>query len=1481
MNLVKRAADREAVKENSRGQARFLRAAPGRAPQSGATLKGSKSDGVTAILKTILAPFQGALVGGSSPGAAPKKRAWPRLLYLTLSASGPAIQSRSWLALGRALFFAAALHVASCFALADLQVFGSFEEASEVQAVHATNGVRITSSKRFPAWKGDSLEVIFPAQGGAIEYSKIPTDWRRQEALLLFVWSEQPAQLEITLRDLSRASFSKAFNLRPGANHLQLAMASLVGINRAQMTQLSIQSRAAGTFYLDYFALDRFHPMLEKRGRWDINYSMDVPTPHVPWGRPFVNGPIHIYAIADVADGRGVVELAQRLESNFKATTIGRNTSTNKWGFGDFYEQRSAGGEFWIDAYSLAYTYIADDLIHGPEYDVILWPGLRPWESYPAEVRDAVRRRVESGTGLVFFYPFSRDGTAKNESLWNPSPLTRAQEVKSASSNNPLLNDLSRLDRSMWRPAAGHYITRGVPLAAFPWGHIGVPASRAVGEVLLETSEKVPVLAVGSAGRGRVVAFGYSEKGMIPEIEQVFETGLHYPYQEYLWSLVARAVTWAARKEPERGIEKISFLQDRVEISLNGPVPNARALVLVHNSFGELEAEISSRISLSSNNATSRFPHSLPPGRHFADVRVISGDKAFDWAAQVLDVPSRLKIEVLKLARDRVAAGEDVLVNLRLSSSEKIECLAKVRVLDNFDRLLDEQRLQITFAGETEKSVTLKSAGCLSHLARIECEVFAAGVRQDRRVAEVFILQPRKWDDYDIVMYRFGPDPIPGIWPTIDAQLQRLNVTTLSSYSLQHSKHANYNVQAQTRISGQESPDGAARAYYTAMKKKYLETGDKNVLVREYCLDDPAYRARIREELTRLTAPWVPFSPLSYYVLEEPSLTCYGDAVDICFSPFTLAAMRRWLQNSYGSLEALNQQWSTDFHRWEDVTPDDSPAAQKRGNYASWADHRTYMETVYAGTFEYVLHELQRIDPGGILLNSGTQISGSHNGCDYSRVDLFTRHLNAYEGGNQLDFHRCFNPDLKISGGAGYGVLGKDVFYNLYNSLFKGANGGAYIFWQYSTIDPDLTLSQSGKDMEVGFREIRGDGIGKLVGLARPDNNGIAIHYSYPSIHGSWIVDGKVQEKVTYHTSSAFDRFNENRDGWVKILKDAGLQFDFIAYSDVEKGGLLSKKYRTFILPMSIALSEREAAAIREFVRQGGTVIADALPGIMDEHCTFRKQRLLGDVFGVEWQPSDRDALVEGRGGEQVTLLSAQPFLEADGKRILLRNQFGSGRAYLLNYLLHSYPADKLEGKSGAALLRFKRLLEDAGIIPPVRLASAGGAGVNGCPTYLFNNGSTQLLGLVPDKGRRGAEKIRIITGGGPRHIYDVRQKRYLGFAAEVETDIEPAVPRLFAFVGRPAGRIELTAPARMRRGAEIQIGIHVAGVDDLRSVARVEVRDPRGQTVRYYSGNEDVVDSRAVKRLMTALNDPAGIWQVEVTEVISGKKALAKIRVE
>jgi hypothetical protein len=1359
---------------------------------------------------------------------------------------------------------------------AELEVFASFEDAAELAAVQVSAGVQIRQSDKFPAWEENSLEVVFPAGGGFIETKKLPPDWRRQESLLLFVWSLQPGGIRLTVRDAAGGSATHEYRLRAGVNHLQWRLRELTALNRQEIRSLRMESSAPGTWYLDYFALDRYHPVLEQRGRWDIDYSMKEETPHIPWARPLSGGPIRVFAIADVIDGRGVIELAQRLEMSLRATTIGSSPGTNKWGFGDFYVQRSYGGEFWKHAYSLAHTYIADDLIYGAPCDVILWPGLVSWDSFPEEGREALRRRVEAGTGLVLFYPFNRDG--KPSKTWNPSPLIQTPDIKSMDSNNFVRNSFEELDHSAWSPGVEHYITRGVPFSLFPWEQMAVPASKAVGEVLLRTAAGNPVLAVQTVGKGRVVAFAHAEKGMIPEIHNVFEPGRHYAYHEYLWSLVARATVWAARREPEPAIRDIICSPAGVEVRVD-PRPEGTSLpVTVRNSFGEIEAQGTATYKTASRTFSLALPR-LQGGKHIVELRLLDGKKVLDWSAAEFDSPVPVAIQSLKTETDRVHAGEEVPVRVHLSSLGMAAAEVHMRLFDNYDRLLDERRARVAMPAGADQAYRLTTRGALTHLARIDCEVLVDGVRTDRRVTEVFVLQPRRWDDYDIVMYRFGPDPIPGIWPKIDEQLRRLQVTTLSSYSLNNSKHANYNVQAQTRISGQESPDGEARDYYSAMKKKYLATGDKRALVREYCLSDPAYRGLVTKELKSRTEPWVPFSPMSYYVFEEPSLTCYGDALDLCFSPHTLRAMRTWLREVYGSIGQLNKQWGTAFPRWESVVPDDTAEAQKRGNYASWADHRTFMEITYADTFGFVLSELRKIDPEGILLNSGTQVSGSHNGCDYSRLNRYTKHLNAYDGGNQLDFHRNFSPDLKISGGSGYGVLGKDVFYNLYDGLFKGANGGAYIFWQYSTLDPDLTMSQSGKDMEEGLREMRGEGIGKLVGMAVPDNHGIAIHYSYPSIHGTWIVDGKVSQEVTDDTSRTFDRFNNNRDGWVKILKDSGLQFDFIAYSAVESGQLLSGNYKTLVLPMSVALSNREIDAIRQFVTAGGTLIADAFPGIMDEHCSFRAVRPLQDLFGVSAKPGTREALVRTDADPDLQAVGAMPLARKDERPLLLSHKFGKGRAYFLNRFLYEYPTQRAEGTAGPLLDQMAILLKDAGLHPKVTISGAGGERVPECATYLYNLGSTRLLGLVPDKNLAGEQKINLHFEGASA-VYDVRRKEFLGTGTHFETSIEPAVPRLFAIVAEPVRGIEATAPPAANRGDEIAVGFSTLAGAGFRSVAKIEVFDPAGIRLPHYGRNQDLVDGRGKFTFRTALSDPRGIWKIAVTDVLSGRRAVVPIEV-
>ena len=50
-----------------------------------------------------------------------------------------------------------------------LNVFLSFEDEEEISSLQTTGGVQLAQSTRFPTWRTNSLEAVFPPAGGVIE----------------------------------------------------------------------------------------------------------------------------------------------------------------------------------------------------------------------------------------------------------------------------------------------------------------------------------------------------------------------------------------------------------------------------------------------------------------------------------------------------------------------------------------------------------------------------------------------------------------------------------------------------------------------------------------------------------------------------------------------------------------------------------------------------------------------------------------------------------------------------------------------------------------------------------------------------------------------------------------------------------------------------------------------------------------------------------------------------------------------------------------------------------------------------------------------------------------------------------------------------------------------------------------------------------------------------------------------------------------
>jgi len=112
--------------------------------------------------------------------------------------------------------------------------------------------------------------------------------------------------------------------------------------------------------------------------------------------------------------------------------------------------------------------------------------------------------------------------------------------------------------------------------------------------------------------------------------------------------------------------------------------------------------------------------------------------------------------------------------------------------------------------------------------------------------------------------------------------------------------------------------------------------------IRTPSLSDPAWLRRITLRLWQHARAYAPYRPLYYNLGDETGIADLAAAWDFDFAPSSLAAMRVWLKQTYGTLAALNREWRTRFADWDAVMPMTTDAALKQPdqNFAAWADFK-------------------------------------------------------------------------------------------------------------------------------------------------------------------------------------------------------------------------------------------------------------------------------------------------------------------------------------------------------------------------------------------------------------------------------------------------------------------------------------------------------------------------------------------------------------
>ena len=1282
----------------------------------------------------------------------------------------------------------------------------------------------------------------------------------------------------------------------------------------------------------------------------DITYSTAVVTPHVSWATKLPQGPIKGFFIPSIQYGRDMVELMQRLALDPTTDSIDSSWDINCWGIGDYYGHEYRGDR---DDFRTVYGYVEKDLTGNTRYEVMLIPGINGWSRMTRASRDAILRRVQEGAGLVLLHPFvgdvkghsfKGDEPVGDERIWEISPLVGVADDTVNERGYPEVNR-DAVTKGKWEAGDPHFITEGLPLELLPEGTIGGSFYRyqSKGTVLIKSGTN-PIVSVRNYGKGRVVGMAYVEEGFTPQSINPTENKIYWDYWEYQYSLLARAVLWAAGRDTSVRIESLTASEEGLKLSLNGSRQQAvRIEVNGRNEFGQAlgSTTVEKVLNFGSNEisvAAAKLQPSFgwPGGRQIFNViiRDANDNSTLNWGAATFTSRKRAVMTSAKTAVDVYKRGETLSAVLRASGNLN-GLRMQMQIWDDLGRLLGN----LSAPARGERTFTFQLNDFLGKLALVRGELVddhGAIVDQLRAKPAMVVQNERRLKEYTALVSFGGTKHY-----LQDAQMQMVRAAAADTgFTWSNDVDNSLNIPRGTfgvywYDRGPTTPEDTERAIgdyhktgdfealgYLTKKELYKRTGDKKFLQRTPSFNDPAVLKSLADIVRASARNKARYNMDYYFVGDEGSLTSYGDAVDFDWNPHTLEQFRGWLKQRYGTLAALNQEWRTSFTDWTSVVPYTTEEARKSRSFAPWADHRTFMEITFARAYQTARDAAIEGDTHAHIAVSGTQATNAYNGADWSRLDRVIDDFLSYDGGNQWDMHRSFaKPNAMIGFWTGYGSHGLAV----QNAIWTAAIHNVLhpnIFWMYSFLNPDFTHSASARDMGKAFSSLRSEGVGKLLMESVRQQDGIALYYSMPSIHAASILG--------YHQRSSDDddevsdkarlSFAANRDGWVRTIKDLGLQFDFVSSEDVAASGIPNEKYKVVILPLAFALSEEEVQQLEQFVARGGVVIADAAPGWLDQHCAWQKNDRLNKLFGIATVDSDKRELKlasgEGRTPSQGSewglppelsgLRIAETDLKLSGGTALLKignsdaaimNHTGAGWTIYLNTVFDQYPKERAAKFGGAAYRQLiNMILNKAGIQPSIQVKSLDGRPLQQTQIARYKFGNAEIVALVKENvaiagvvGQDGVTTYNDANLGQvarqeltiklPRKFYvsDVRAGKKLGFTDVVHSSILVGDALVLALTP-DVNELKFDGPVFAHTGEHVSFSLNsTAGT----TLVRCHVYGPNGARVPIYSNNVLVVNGRGTFSLPFALNDPTGKYVLQVTDVVTGARVERSIELK
>jgi hypothetical protein len=597
--------------------------------------------------------------------------------------------------------------------------------------------------------------------------------------------------------------------------------------------------------------------------------------------------------------------------------------------------------------------------------------------------------------------------------------------------------------------------------------------------------------------------------------------------------------------------------------------------------------------------------------------------------------------------------------------------------------------------------------------------------------------------------------------------------------------------------------------------------------VRDRCFSDPANVAALARETAERVGERRKWGWIGYNMTDEVHLH-QDTSVEVCTSEFCTAAFREWAREQYGTIEAVNGEWSTNYASLDTIEPALLEQFQPGDNPARWVDFRLCMEGVWVNAYAAAREAVREQYPEVRMSFTNPYRFDSLSGVDFYHWAPYEDILLKYMHPHVLDRYRSWS-DAPMVSWFGYRSSATEASRFLWWFALQG--GAMPIWWDaldpwayhgqenytsWNMLDPLWRRTRMSESVQGAAGELSG-GLYRLASVQEGPTPEVGVLHSQPSMHVLYFEAAVKAGKPVRDGYSGWERAHAV---FTEALRRRGIPFRYVVPAEIEAGAL--DDLELLVLPRSVALSDETCGKIAAFVESRGKLLADVMPATHTAHGRPRAEPALAAIFA----------------GEQAVLLGDLSGTEDRAERV------------------------------DAALSRMAPE-------PAIRISGPGGDSPPDVQAIVRGD----VVALVRDASAAAAKASPVrVTLANRRHVYDCRAGKYLGERKQFRTALLPGEAGIYVVF--PYRVTDLDAEARLdreRQAVDVSAKLRATSQPGTH-VLHVVAGPSRQEALPCYRTNVVAEGGRARVSVPVGLNEDPSEWKLWVKDVATGIETAAQV---